>query len=178
MKNKLKRDHEEYQTGDEKIAFIFSRKTGEASNVLLPYIQSGPFQVVAATAAFKALSAYFQDRHRKSKAHAALKKLLREGADYHTFYTEFMELALISEVSLDSYKRELADWLARSIRMPLFGPEYDATVDFDKYQVLASQIANGKVLYNEETRATRFEKRTSNRKDSSHPKGSAATSTK
>ncbi len=151
MKNKLEHDHEDYGTEEEKIAFIFSCTTGKASDVLLPYIQPGPFRIVTANAAFKALSACFKDCHRKLKARAAFKKLrLREGGDYYTFHTEFVKLALVSRVGLNSYKVEFAERLPRSIRMLLLGPEQDDKVDFDEYQVLASQIANAEALLDEQ----------------------------
>ncbi len=147
MKDKLEWDHEEYRTEKEKVSFIFSRTTGKASEVLLPYLQPGPLRILTAKAAFETLSACFQDRHRKSKALAAFKKLhLCDGGDYHLFHMKFTILALASGISFDSYKEEFADRLPDGIRVHLLGPEQDDQVDFVEYQKLASQVAIGKAL--------------------------------
>ncbi len=173
MQDKLDYDAEDYRTEKEKIAYIFSRTTGRAAKILLQYIKPGPLQVTTAVAAFEALSACFQDHHRVSKAWAAFKKLrFHEGGDYHIFYTKFTELALVGEVAASSYKRELADRLPDSIRVHLLGPELDDEVDFNEYQKLASKIANGRALLDDQ-KTVRFEKP----KRVPYPKESATTST-
>ncbi len=156
MKNKLKRDHEEYPTEKEKVAFIFSRTTAKASEVL------PRSQIVTAKAAFKVLSAWFQDLHRKSEAQAAFKKLhIHQGGDYYTFHNEFIKLALASGLHLDLYKEEFAKRLPRGIRTYLLALEQDKAFDFDMYQELASK----------NTKIVRSEKRVQ------HPKNPATTST-
>ncbi len=135
MKDKLEQDHQEYRTEKEKVSFIFSRITDKASDILLPYIQPGPLRIVTARTAFEILSACFQDRQHKSKARVAFRKLyLHEGGDYHHFHTEFISLALVSGISLDSYKEELVEQLPESIRILFLDLEQDDEVDFDKYQ--------------------------------------------
>ncbi len=135
MEAKLRRDHLIFPSAREKMDYIFSRTSGQASRVLLPRMKDGKFKAANPEDLFKALNDQFGDQFRKDKARKAFRCLrLNEGDDYLSFFRQFTLLALEAEIDLSRYKAELANKLPMGLASAFADDARDDSVSFDKYQ--------------------------------------------
>ncbi len=142
MRAKLRHESFQYNTEELCIDYIFSRCSGRAADILAVGLEPGLYMIATSEEAFETLGAQFRDRHREERARLDFTALqLKEGGDYHAFFTDFMHLAKRARITEDRFKQEFAMKLPRVLGIQVAGLERSNAITFTEYHEKVSEIA-------------------------------------
>ncbi len=131
MRAKLRHESFQYNTEELCIDYIFSRCSGRAADILAVGLEPGLYMIATSEEAFETLGAQFRDRHREERARLDFTALqLKEGGDYHAFFTDFMHLAKRARITEDRFKQEFAMKLPRVLGIQVAGLERSNAITF------------------------------------------------
>ncbi len=113
-----------------------------AADILAVGLEPGLYMIATSEEAFETLGAQFRDRHREERARLDFMALqLKEGGDYHAFFTDFMHLAKRARITEDRFKQEFAMKLPRVLGIQVAGLERSNAITFTEYHEKVSEIA-------------------------------------
>jgi hypothetical protein len=177
IRQKLEVNKDHFVDERDKVLYIQGRTAGAAAKHLLPrtkHDSKAPLRTVEDV--FRFLRSVCKDPMEKQRARGDYRKLfMRNGDDFHTFHTTFLELALLSELPEADYKDDFAEKMSYELQTPLAQKITDPDVTFD--DLVAAATSQAFIL----ERTTRRDKKKPESKTKEHAKagtkGSAAAST-
>ncbi len=144
MQVKFDTNHSHFPSERYKVLYILSCMEGKALGILSPRVkEDAPVSIRIVKGVFKFLEDIFEDWHRYTKACLDLGRLyLKEGGDYHIFYTKFAQLLVLAEIDQSEYKELLVNRLPPSIILHISRLEDDKNVSFEEFETEVSAWTN------------------------------------
>jgi hypothetical protein len=168
MRNKLNGNADRYNTEIMRRAYVVSRTTGLARQILNPCLHddtANPYDTVQEM--FDDLIHAFRNPHRQQEAQAKLRNLrMKIGEDFHGFLAEFLHLAGEAELPRSQYKAEFDQRLTRKVRelcIAFRGP----SKTFEEYCTQAGSVVQSLNEFDED--AKRYRAKDNNNRLSNRP---------
>ena len=165
MKDKLKNNADHYPTENSKMAYVYSRVTGEAFDILEPRIDSDDAlddTFLTAEEVLKALEDVYGDKNRQNTARSEFRKLLQGKQEFQLFYAQFRRLAAVLKYDEITLIDELREKVNYQIQDALVGRRYDTLNETAQQCALIDMDVQKKLLRMNKTRTSQNRTATTN----------------